>query len=332
MLTATGGKVLGVGTASSQVAPSMEDSSAKRETFLRQLSDAAREEAARRFDRHAGSGLVKKVKRLVAAPTISIPYYLRRLGLPRGDGLEIKLFFGRKLRVYANDLDASMLATMGFPSGNPELRLTKFLIKKLQRHDVFYDIGANHGFYTYLAREFCKEVHAFEPLHGVFEGLKANLADDTGVFLNEVALSNREGFAIMHVDRQHTGGSTISESVYSLDPCRYDETPKIDVRTMTLDGYVGEHSKPTILKMDVEGAESFVIEGGREFFKYYSPIVAMEVWPAHSQGSLSWKALKTLLELNYTPHVIMPSGDLRRLDMHNPFPKTDTDNYVFVKQ
>jgi len=56
-----------------------------------------------------------------------------------------------------------------------EARLTHFLLKNLGGHDVFYDIGSHRGFYTKLAKNFCKEVHAFEPNPEVFKELEKML-------------------------------------------------------------------------------------------------------------------------------------------------------------
>ena len=81
----------------------------------------------------------------------------------------------------------------GILSGFGEYKLTKFFIKNLKEDDIFYDIGANYGFYSCLAAEFCKEVHLFEPIPFIFDNLKNNFKNHQNVFLNNIALSDKKG-------------------------------------------------------------------------------------------------------------------------------------------
>src|SRR5690606_38517962 len=70
-----------------------------------------------------------------------------------------------------------------------------FFIKHIRPTDVFYDIGANYGFYSLLALQLVPagEVHVFEPLPDVFERIKQNFPADKRLFLNRAALSDRSG-------------------------------------------------------------------------------------------------------------------------------------------
>ena len=74
-----------------------------------------------------------------------------------------------------------------------ELKSIKFLIKNFKGVGVFYDIGAQYGLYTSLALEFCKEVHAFEPIPKFFDVLKNNFKSYKNVFLNNLAVSDKKG-------------------------------------------------------------------------------------------------------------------------------------------
>ena len=70
----------------------------------------------------------------------------------------------------------------GLTNSDPETRLTKFLIKNTNREDVFFDIGANFGFFTVLARAMLgddpingtPQIYAFEPTPSIFKILSKN--------------------------------------------------------------------------------------------------------------------------------------------------------------
>src|SRR5439155_701722 len=92
----------------------------------------------------------------------------------------------------------------------PEHKLTQFFIKNLKAKDVFYDVGSNYGFYSYLASEFCAEVHSFDPSPQVFANLQLNLSGHPNLYLNNVAVSDRNGEATLHISTA-PGVSTVSD-------------------------------------------------------------------------------------------------------------------------
>jgi predicted RNA methylase len=111
---------------------------------------------------------------------------------------KIKTFWGRDLYVYLADADADASALYFFSTlYGDEIKIIKFLIKNFKENDIFYDVGANYGFYTCLAREFIidGEIHAFEPNPKIFKLLRENARLDIfkNTLLNEVALSDKTG-------------------------------------------------------------------------------------------------------------------------------------------
>ena len=65
----------------------------------------------------------------------------------------------------------------------------------------------------------------------------------------------------------------------SLGPTKYHDNQKVAVETETLDGYVQRHnlSRLDLVKIDVEGAERLVIEGGTATFERFRPILIVEL-------------------------------------------------------
>ncbi len=212
-----------------------------------------------------------------------------------------------------------------------EFLFTKFLIKHLKNEDIFYDIGASYGFYTYLAIEFCKEVHSFEPLPDVFEYLKLNLENEPRVFLNNVALSDKNRKIIISYGETTTISTIVPDIIKKREQNFLNK--QIEVPAVTLDDYIKTHNPPTIIKLDVEGAESSVIEGGKEFLRNYNPIIAMEVWAGEDGETFSSQAVNKLYELGYQSYRINKNGDLIPYKIeHNTFDNLiSTENFIFCK-
>jgi FkbM family methyltransferase len=241
---------------------------------------------------------------------------------------KIKTFWGRDIYVYLADADASALYFFNTLYGD-EIKIIKFLIKNFKDDDIFYDIGANYGFYTLLAQEFITkgEIHAFEPNPKIFKLLRESARLDIfkNTFLNEVALSGKAGetdFFDREISR-HSGGSSLIKLQYFL------KYKVIKVKTTILDDYILNHKPPTIMKIDVEGGESLVLKGALKLLKKYSPIIIMEFLP----DDLHREAVNILLNNGYRALKIGNDGnlsiinekDLLRNDISHEF------NYVFKK-
>ncbi len=242
---------------------------------------------------------------------------------------KIKTFWERDLYVYLADGDASALYFFGTLYGD-EIKIIKFLIKNFKENDIFYDVGANYGFYTCLAQEFIidGEIHAFEPNPKIFRLLKQNARLDIfkNTFLNEVALSDKIG-EIEFFDREisrHSGGSSLIKHQHFL------KYKVIKVKTTTLDYYISNHKPPTIMKIDVEGGESLVLKGGLELLKKYSPMIIMEFLPDY----LHREAVDILFNSGYRAFKIDNDGNLRIVNEQDLL-RDDVPheaNYVFKKR
>jgi len=239
-----------------------------------------------------------------------------------------KLFWGRKIILNTDDLDASLLIHSGLLYSKSEYSLTKFFIKYLKENDIFYDIGANCGFYSHLAIEFCQEVHAFEPLSDVFTYLYKNLSKENNIFLNNLALSDNSASDFLYIRKNQSGVSTLIP-----DNPKSEIYIKTKVETDTLDRYSIKHKKPTIIKLDVEGAENLVLEGGIDTIKKYKPTIAMEVRGGERGRNISQKAVKIIKACGYTNiYRIDEKGDKEGISCIDFSRINDSDNFIFKKE
>jgi len=187
-----------------------------------------------------------------------------------------------------------------------DLKTTKFLIENFKEEDIFYDIGANYGYFTLLAQEFIKtgEIHSFEPNPIIFELLKINadIRNFPNTHLNELALSNKKGIVEFY-DRQITGFSFQSSLIKKEDLRNYKV---IKVRSEKIDDYISDHRPPTVMKIDVEGAEKMILEGSKNLLKNYSPLIIIEIF----NNEPYFETVKILKNYGYSSFYFNNAGNL----------------------
>ncbi len=139
-----------------------------------------------------------------------------------------------------------------------------------------FDVGANWGFYVLLAHKHrdagCKIV-AFEP-HPQSAGelrTQIELNDIGHADVVQAAMSDRAG-TLEFLDT----GSAIGQKIAGLDE-GFAKARKLCVPTLTLDGAAEKYGAPDLIKLDVEGAENLVLEGGKKVMTEHRPAMVVEV-------------------------------------------------------
>jgi FkbM family methyltransferase len=149
----------------------------------------------------------------------------------------------------------------------------------LRPGDVFVDIGANEGYFSTLAATVVGDgrVFAVEPqgrlIPVIEENLKLNGASNATV--SHLALADRNATATIHLQASvNTGVSGL------FNPGRRG-TGTETVPTMTLDDYFAANGigRVRLMKVDCEGGEKLVLEGGRETLR--SKRIEVLAWEYH---------------------------------------------------
>jgi len=131
-----------------------------------------------------------------------------------------------------------------------------FLLHFLKQDDVFFDVGANVGSYTLLASFRKAKTIAFEPIPETFDILTKNIqlnSLQSDVTLVNKAVSSRYGI-LNFTNNQDTTNHVVSHS----------DEQTTEVEMILLDDFFAEH-KPILIKIDVEGFETEVLNGSQSY-------------------------------------------------------------------
>jgi FkbM family methyltransferase len=145
------------------------------------------------------------------------------------------------------------------------------------------DVGANIGVYAYgLAK--VTRVIAFEPISDLARFLSA--ARLPGLVCHNCALSDHDGQTSLHIPLHTKPGKRLNMPSANIrgDAQAPSEERVVDVRR--LDGF--KLTDVGFIKIDVEGLEQKVLEGGRETIAASRPIVQAELIDRLAPGCIPW--------------------------------------------
>jgi len=153
-----------------------------------------------------------------------------------------------------------------------EIAINAILASTLRRDATYVDIGTNRG---QVLREAVRVAPrgqhlAFEPIPALAAEVKRAFP---GVICRQMALGARPEVAQFCHFRRLEGWSGLRRSREISDEQGDPEYIEVDVST--LDAEIGELT-PRVVKIDVEGAELDVLEGGRTVLTQARPVVLFE--------------------------------------------------------
>jgi FkbM family methyltransferase len=174
------------------------------------------------------------------------------------------------------------------------------MTRELKPGGVFYDVGANVGFYSLLGSALIEpgRVFAFEPLPSNVAYLKRHLKLNkiTNVEVLEIAISDKIGELPFLEEETRAMG-------------RLGHGGKRLVWCSTLDSLLQEQRipPPDFIKMDIEGAELHALNGAKDIFRKYRPILFLA-----THGREVRQDCRRLLESwEYKIKLLTDSGDDR---------------------
>jgi FkbM family methyltransferase len=172
-------------------------------------------------------------------------------------------------------LNWSSLSQFNF---EPEILVVQDIFND-NNNGIFFDVGANKGEYVFALEKIIPKdnIHAFEPNPNLYFKLKHLFKKSN---INQLALSNQNGEAKLKVPflNQVEDDSLGTLRIEEKEP---NETRAdfYEIKTMTLDRYCYLNNVPRLdcIKIDVEGFELNVLDGGKETIKVHQPVLIIEI-------------------------------------------------------
>lgn len=210
--------------------------------------------------------------------------------------------------------------------GNYETEISSVFIRHCTTNSVFYDIGANFGYFSILAAALgIKKIYTFEPLPNNITNIEAHLEanknqlDIFKINVLPIALSDSKKEVFFS-----DGANNVANTYVESSPFFQNAEKKIKVECESLDNLIFEQGfePPTIIKIDVEGAEADVLKGALKTIKVYKPIIILSTHDAYVKG-ICEKSLKILDEQGYIYSKIDQKYNLNLLDDFLAVPKVN---------
>lgn len=211
------------------------------------------------------------------------PILPNKIKIPPSGVMTVQNDAGKKLKISTNQ--TNYLTHLIFWEGYQNFEYTDIFLKLIKKINVFYDIGANIGYYSLLAEmeQPNIKVVAFEPASGPLHYLKENVQINNykNIKVEGTALSEKNGeiefFEIKnkkYVNLEHNlaGESNAGSNTKDRNFVR------VQVKTETLDSYVSRVNESPIdlMKMDTEGTEHLILEHADHVLGTMQPIVICE--------------------------------------------------------
>lgn len=151
-------------------------------------------------------------------------------------------------------------------------------IINLNQFKIIFDVGANIGIATHILHMLCPNatIHSFEPIDIVFEVLERNIKKNNldncskiynfGIFSHE---NDTELFLPHFINKGDIVTYTFKKRLSDDGKSLYGDGHSMKIVKMKkLDNFTKENNLyPDFIKVDIEGAESELIKGGRETLK-----------------------------------------------------------------
>jgi FkbM family methyltransferase len=178
----------------------------------------------------------------------------------------------------------------------PELELVGL---GLRPGETTLDIGANYGLYShYMSRAVGRDgkVYAFEPVPFTFDSLRVVakiLGFSHNVELVKKGCSNNNAKIKFTLAIQPSGafaagltyvGGRNDDRVGKETQVRWNSTRDIEADVVRLDDFLPEITDLPFVKMDIEGAEYFCLQGAEKLFSKHLPTTICEINPWYLEG------------------------------------------------
>jgi FkbM family methyltransferase len=199
----------------------------------------------------------------------------------------------------------------------------------------FFDVGANVGLYSWEVRKVSphRKILAFEPDPENIILLEKTLngANFHNVEIYKCALSNQLAEISFYQDTLTSAtGCVAGKDKPWIEQYLNSSANEIQVRTETLDSVVRHDSTPSLIKIDVEGHEIEVLQGGRNTLSEAKPLLIIESFPPKQSTVLSLLNKHGYHSIDADRHVSMNPKTTNLFAWHPQGPLNETTIQILI--
>jgi FkbM family methyltransferase len=181
------------------------------------------------------------------------------------------------IRLICDPLDKRHIAMEILNFGDHEPAELQMIRRFLKKDSIVLDIGANIGWYAINLSKSVPQgrIIAFEPIPKTYEYLTKNTALNNlhNIKAYNIGLSSKAGYFNFYYNQNYAGATSLASVA------KQDNMSIVKCKVEKLDGFLKKVKIREIdfIKCDVEGAEKFLIQGGKQAFNEKRPIFLMEL-------------------------------------------------------
>lgn len=192
-------------------------------------------------------------------------------------GGKVTMTTNHGITMVCNFVDKTSLPLYSLSFGAYEPEEHTNMLSLIEDGDVVFDIGANHGWYSLnIGKRFPScQIYAFEPMKKTLEFFKENIALNGLENVRPYNLGFWKEDAVLEFNyyEDTTGGTSIGDLFGRAD------VQKVPCTVRMLDHFVQEEQVDRIdfIKIDIEGAELFALQGGEAALRQHKPKLFVEM-------------------------------------------------------
>ena len=231
-------------------------------------------------------------KRFIGKPAKQLFRFLAAIGFS-GTGVFFLKTESSQKKIFYNARN-TQFGAIYMPQNKPiyEPETSALLLRIIRPNDIFFDVGANWGWYSILIANkfnFSGQIHAFEPFPSNYKDLMSIVKQcnfENAITCHNFALAKDCGYSKMAFsDGIQNGLARLSaKNGVSVNLTKLDD--------LTL-------PNPNIIKIDAEDHELGVLQGAKDLLKSSRPFILIENWLHQSDVQITLAPLKFLKEREY---------------------------------
>lgn len=226
---------------------------------------------------------------------------IRRLIYDKMNGYVIKKLNNSSIKMILNANDTGISQEL-MRIGSHEPLSTKILMKNLHEEMNVVDIGANLGYFALQEAEVIGPkglVYAIEPIPQNYLLLKKNIALNgfRNVRVFNLAIGNADGCLDLFLSPASNWASAFKTSL--------NTNQKLSVPSERLDTFLEGRGRVDLIRMDVEGYETNIIDGMEKTLKQKHLMLFIEVHPLFTGKEKCKRFLQKLGDYGFAPLAVV---------------------------